>query len=370
MMTAVLTLLRTILFGVCALLFFTGISPSETVAQEKHPILFQDVPLPKSLTLCGEPMPLENPYVLEMLDRELTIAAWDRGQVFMWLKRAGRYFPHIERRLREAGMPDDLKYLAVAESALLTHIRSRKGALGTWQFLAPTARRNGLRKDRAMDERRSFERSTEAALKYLKTMKETFGSWSLAMAAYNCGEARLKKEIKIQRVRDYYRLNLPLETERYVFRIAAAKLIMEDPGTYGYALPEERVYKPLSVDIIEVRIRAPVPIAEAAQKMGTDYKVIKELNPQIRGYYFPVGRYSIRVPSGMGPNMAAILNQSPSKASPRPPSEPDDNRYEVRQGDTLSHISQRTGISVETLKALNGLEDSTIQIGQQLQLSP
>ena len=363
-------LVRPFLFGVCALSLFIGIIPPSTHAQEKPPVLFHDFALPKSLILCGERVPLENPYVLEMLDRELTIAAWDRAQVFMWLKRAGRYFPYIERRLREEGMPDDLKYLAVAESALIAHIRSRKGALGTWQFMPHTARRNGLRKDRAMDERRSFERSTDAALKYLKAMKEMFGSWALAMAAYNCGEDRMKKEIKIQRVQDYYRLNLPLETERYVFRIAAAKLIMEDPEAYGYALPKERVYKPLSVDIIEVHIRAPVHIADVAQKMGTDYKVLKELNPQIQGYDFPAGRYSLRAPSGMGPKMAAVLKQSGSNTSHRTAREPDDNRYEVQPGDTLGHISQRTGVSVETLKELNGLEDSTIRVGQRLRLSP
>jgi len=370
MVPSISTLLRHLIFGVCALVFITGIPLSRTAAQEEPPGLFQDVPLPKSLTLCGEPMPLENPSVLEMLDRELTIAAWDRAQVFMWLKRAGRYFPYIERRLREERMPDDLKYLAVAESALITHIRSRKGALGTWQFMSHTARHNGLRKDRTIDERRSFEHSTEAALKYLTTLKEMFGSWTLAMAAYNCGEARMKKEIKEQRVQDYYRLNLPLETERYIFRIAAAKLIMEDPRAYGYVLPEERVYKPLSVDTIKVRVNAPVHIADAAQELGTDYKVIKELNPQIRGYYFPVGAYTIKVPSGKGPKMAALLKQKGRKTTRRPAKAPEDDRYVVQPGDTLSHISQRTGISVDTLKALNGLDDSMIHAGQRLRLAP
>ena len=146
--------------------------------------------------LSGEPMPLENRRVWEMLDREFTMAVSNRAQVFMWLKRAGRYFPYIEKKLAEAGMPEDLKYLAVAESALLTRIRSRKGAMGPWQFMAYTARRNGLRKDRMMDERLDFERATEAALKYPKRLKGIFGTWSLALAAYNCGDVRLKKEMK------------------------------------------------------------------------------------------------------------------------------------------------------------------------------
>ena len=361
--------LRTILFVVFTGLFIPGVLHGNPTARETIGPRFQDVPLPKTLALCGEPMPLEIPSVREMLDRELTISAWDPAQVFMWLKRAGRYFPHIERRLREEGMPGDLKYLAVAESALLTHIRSRKGALGTWQFMPYTARSHGLRKDRAMDERRNFERSTEAALKYLKTLKEMFGSWTLAMAAYNCGESRLKKEIKRQKANNYYKLNLPLETERYIFRIATAKLIMEDPGGYGYSLPEEREYKPIDCDTVKVHIRAPVPIADVAQSLGTYYKIIKELNPQVRGYDFPSGRYSIKVPAGLGPKLASALKQHSRKA-PRKTTKVADGRYVVRPGDTLSHISQRTRVPVATLKDLNGLDSSVIRIGQRLRLHP
>ena len=109
-------------------------------------------------------IPLENPQVWEMLDREFNITVWDRAQVFMYLKRAGRYFPYIEKKLSEAGMPMDLKYLAVAESALLTHSQSRKGAKGMWQFMKLAARSSGLRKDRIVDERLNFEHSTERPL--------------------------------------------------------------------------------------------------------------------------------------------------------------------------------------------------------------
>ena len=123
---------------------------------------FNDYPLPGALALCGEPIPLEIDAVWEMLDREFTMMVWDRAQVFLWLKRAGKYFPFIERKLAEANMPDDLKYLAVAESSLLTYVRSSAGAAGSWQFMAETGRRHGLRKDRSVDERLSFEHATEA----------------------------------------------------------------------------------------------------------------------------------------------------------------------------------------------------------------
>ncbi len=361
---------RAILVVALSCLVIPGVLSGSAAAGQTVGPQYQDVPLPETLSLCGEPMPLKNPFVREMLDRELTISALDAAQVFMWLKRRGRYFPHIERRLREEGMPDDLKYLAVAESALLTHIRSRKGALGTWQFMPHTARRNGLRKDRVMDERRDFERSTDAALKYLKNLRGMFDSWTLAMAAYNCGEARLKKEITHQKVNDYYKLNLPLETERYIFRIAAAKLILEDPGAYGYNLPKEREYKPIACDKVPVHIRAPIPIADVAQSLGTYYKIIKELNPQIRGYSFPAGRYSIAVPAGLGPKLAAALKKHRGKAPRKKAAKGADGRYVVQPGDTLTHISQRTGVSVATLKDLNGLEGSVIRIGQTLRLHP
>ena len=345
-----------------------GISPPIASAKQKtvYPVL-DDFPLPKSLSLCGEPLPLKNPYVREMLDREMTISAWDRAQVFMWLKRAGRYFPYIEKRLAEAGLPEDLKYLAVAESSLITDIRSRRGALGIWQFMAPTARRNGLRKDRMMDERRDHERATGAAIKYLKRLKAEFGTWSLTLAAYNCGEACLKKAIKQQGVKDYYSLNLPVETERFVFRIASIKTIMENPGRYGYNLSIERVYRPIECDQVPVRIRRTFHIADVALALGTNYKTIRELNPQIRSQYLPTGRYRLKVPKGLGPKVAVVLKKV-APATPRAGAA--DGIYIVQPGDTLSHIAKRTGVSVKKLKLLNDIKGSRILVGQKLLLEP
>ena len=344
--------------------------PSRTVPAEENAYpVFDNFPPPKSVSICAEPMPLENRRVWEMLDRELTIAVSDRAQVFMWLKRAGRYFPYIEKKLAEAGMPEDLKYLAVAESALLTRIRSRKGATGLWQFMVHTARRNGLRKGHMMDERLDFERSTEAALKYLKHLKGIFGTWTLALAAYNCGDVRLKKEMKKQKVRDYYRLNLPLETERFIFRIAAVKIIMENPKGYGYSLKPEWLYRPIEWDTVPVRIQIPLHITDVALPLGTDFKILKELNPHILGYYLPTGRYTIKVPSGLGSRMASVLKQLTLSAS-RSMRKVSDGYYTVQPGDTLSHIARRMGVPVATLKRLNGIQGSLIRVGQQLRLSP
>ncbi len=256
----------------------------------------QDFSLPITLSLCGEMIPLENPQVWEMLDREFNITVWDRAQVFMYLKRAGRYFPYIEKKLSEAGMPMDLKYLAVAESALLTYSRSRKGAKGMWQFMRLAARSNGLRRDRIVDERLNYEHSTKAAIKYLKFLKRKFNTWSLALAAYNGGETRMRKAIREQKTTDYYRLNLPLETERYIFRIAAIKIVMENPARYGYHLSKERTYRPRKYDIVHVNLKKTIYIADFAEFFITDFKTIKELNPQFIKSYLPVGKYTVKVP--------------------------------------------------------------------------
>jgi len=367
------------MFQRVTLILFFFITVPCAAAQEGTPPVFNAFPSPKTLTLCGERVPLENPDVLEMLDREFTVLIWDHAKVFMLLKRAARYFPPIEKALRDAGMPDDLKYLAVAESSLIPYARSTSGALGPWQFIPETGQRKGLRKDQTVDERMALERSTEAAILYLTQLKAMFGSWSLAMAAYNCGENRLQKEITEQKVSDYYRLNLPTETERYIFRIAATKIIMENPRRYGYLLPEEHLYKPLKFDTVTVNITASVHITDLAQAIGTDFKVIKELNPEFLGYHLPTGQYSLRVPAGSGRNALAALAQlnqgAPVAARPNNNhSAPENNSsqgfYVVQQGDTLTRVSTVTGVSVERLKALNGLQDSHITVGQKLKLTP
>jgi membrane-bound lytic murein transglycosylase D len=390
------------------------IHPSPASSQ----VLFREVPLPKSLTLCDEPMPLENRAVAEQLDRELTFLAWDHAQVFMWIKRAGRFFPMIEQKLKEAGLPDDIKYLAVAESSLLNEIHSVAGAVGPWQFIARTGTNHGLRKDQSFDERLDFERSTEAAIRYLKNLREMFGSWTLALAAYNCGELRLKKDIDEQKVADYYRLNLARETERFIYRIAAIKVILQNPEQFGYVIDQDRVYRPIPSDSLEVRSQTPMHMTDLALAIGTDYKVIKELNPQIMGSHLPVGSYAIRVPEGLGPKTAEILGQrvrvaalkteenhekSKQRAAILPEQKPlieqaslgaapqpelvketkvesqqgvraktavaKDQYYVVMPGDTLSLISNKKKVPVDVLRKLNGIQGSHITVGQKLRLT-
>jgi hypothetical protein len=316
------------------------LAPSSSAQNIYYPLI-NHFPLPESVSLGDEPVPLKHPHVREMLDREFTIAVWNRAQVFMWLKRGRRYFPSMERKLTEAGMPRDLKYLAVAESNLLPTVRSRKGAVGTWQFIAKTARLNGLRVDRSIDERRSWQRSTEAAIKYLGRLKDIFGTWTLALAAYNCGEKTLEKEIEEQQIADYYRLNLPLETERFIFRIAAIKIIMENPERYGYNIAPQHFYEPIRFDTVRVTANTSIHLASTARALDLDFKVIKEMNLHIFGYHLPKGSYNVYVPPGFGPKLAEIIGHLGSVASLKKKSDPD--RYvTVQPGDTKSDVAPST----------------------------
>lgn len=363
------------LLGVIALLLALNLvvlslrSSTSTAEEPTNPAVLSNFHLPESISLCHEPIPLENRKTLDMLDREFTIAVWDRAQVFMWLKRAGRYFPYIEEKLAEAGMPGDLKYVPVAESALITDIKSRRRAVGLWQFMSRTARRYGLRKNRLIDERLDFERSTEAAIKYLERLHSEFGNWTLALAAYNCGDASLKREIKNQKVTDFYRLDLPLETERYIFRIAAIKTIMENPEHYGFHLPAEHIYPPHWYDKVEVEISHRLKFTDLALALDTDFKALKELNPQFLRDYVPGGSYRIKVPPGFGPKVVVALQELGKGGTVRSENI-SENHYVVREGDTLVHIAKRTGVSLATLKRINGIEGSTIWAGQKLRLTP
>jgi hypothetical protein len=311
--------------------------PSSSAESIYYPLI-NHFPLPESVNLANEPVPLEQQNAREMLDREFTIAVWNRAQVFMWLKRAGRYFPFIETKLTEAGMPLDLKYLAVAESNLLPTVRSRKGAVGTWQFIAKTARLNGLRVDRTMDERRSLQRSTKAAIKYLLRLKGMFGTWTLALAAYNCGEVTLEKQIEEQQVLDYYRLNLPLETERFIFRIAAIKIIMENPERYGYNIARQHLYEPMRYDTVSVTANSSMQITNIAQALDMDFKVIKEMNLHIIGYKLPKGTYDVYVPHGFGLKLAEVMSRLGAVASLKEKADPD--RYAIVQsGDPIGSVA-------------------------------
>jgi len=274
-------------------------------------IVFPYFRFPENLTLCGEPVPLKEEAVRESLDREFTIIVWSRAQTTMWLKRAHRYFPELERKIRAERLPLDLKYVVLVESDLRDRARSQAGALGLWQFMGSTAQRFQLRVTEAVDERLDFNAATDAALRYLKWLRERFGSWALALAAYNCGEGRVQKEMALQGVNNYYHLALPEETERYVFRIIGAKIVLESPLTYGFQIPPEELYAPLQYDEAEVILTQETSVRSLAEACGTYYKSFKTFNPWIRGTSLPPGRYRFWLPKGSAARFREAQRSTP-----------------------------------------------------------
>nr|HPQ42286.1 lytic transglycosylase domain-containing protein [bacterium] len=191
-------------------------------------------PVPETVEFCGEPVPLDTSDVRERLQTQLMIFSNMDVQMSLWHMRKMRFFPVIERILSDRGFPDDLKYVCVIESSLITRARSPMNAYGPWQFLAGTARERGLVVDDDIDERLHLEKATHAALDYLQKLKDELGSWAAALAAYNAGPDRIKREVYRQGTSSYYELILPDETERYVFNAISVKLILENPEKYGF----------------------------------------------------------------------------------------------------------------------------------------
>lgn len=237
------------------------------------------VKVPNDLSFCGERVPIEIPEVYERAERELLLNLQSPGQIMLYLKRSGRYFPMYERVLKEERLPDDLKYVSVAESALFM-ARSAKDAVGLWQFIAPTAKSVGLIVDEYVDERRHPEKSTHAACTYLRNGYKANGSWTNAVAGYNMGHENFDDNIRFQGSKNYYDLYLNEETSRYVLRIAVIKHIMEHAHEYGIIVPQEARYKPDPPTLVKVTEAIP-DLAQWAKANGSTYKDVKLLNPWI-----------------------------------------------------------------------------------------
>lgn len=237
--------------------------------------------IPDTLSFCGETVPLQNFDVYEALDYELIINTYRHSSTLLYLKRANRYFPEIEEILKTNGIPDDFKYLCVAESGLANLI-SLAGATGFWQFMKTTAGEYNILITNGIDERYNHTKSTIAASEYLKKAYKYFNNWTLAAASYNMGMGGLKKDIDYQKVDNYWDLHLNQETARYVYRILALKLIMSNPKLYGFDLEEKDLYKEIKTQeiIIDTSIS---DLVEFAFENGTNYKMLKYFNPWLTG---------------------------------------------------------------------------------------
>lgn len=255
------------------------------------------VDLNRSFDFAGEPLPMENDDVRERLDRELLRNSYYHSSTILNLKRMTRYFPVIESILAEEGVPQDMKYLAVAESSLSNAV-SPSGAKGVWQFMKGTGKEYGMEINAEVDERYNLEIATRAACKYLKSKKERFGSWTLAAAAYNMGPSRLSSEMKVQRGKSYYDLNLNQETMKYVFRIVALKEIMSRPEDFGFYIESHEKYMPL--ESINIRVDKTIEnLGDFAKKNGISYRTLKRYNPWLVSTRLPNKsrkNYLIKIP--------------------------------------------------------------------------
>ena len=233
--------------------------------------------IPDSLTFAGEKIALTSPDLKERLDKELLVNTYWQSNMLLMIKRANKYFPEIERILEAQGIPKDFKYLAVIESGL-ENVRSPAGAKGFWQLMKNTGKEMGLEINTNVDERYHLELSTVVASKYLKKAKSKLGLWTLAAASYNRGMSGIQRILNTQLADNYFDLLLGTETSRYVFRILAVKLIMENPTKFGYIYEDQDLYQAIPVRKygFDTAINN---LAEFSKEIDINYKILKIHNP-------------------------------------------------------------------------------------------
>lgn len=270
----------------------SGFMPDSVVSNK----LFK---LPDSVIFAGEKMPLENFDTRESLERELLTGAYRHSSTILIIKRANRWLPVIEKILKKNNIPDDFKYLAAAESEYSNMI-SPAGATGFWQIMQETGREEGMEINQVVDERYDVERSTQFACDYFRKSYEKYGNWTLAAASYNGGRAAIDEQIEIQQQKNYYDLLLAEETARYIFRAVAYKLIITDPSSYGFTIGKDELYPELKYSEVTVDT-AVTSFSKFAEHFGTNYKLLKFLNPWLRKPYLtpkPGKVYNIKIPAG------------------------------------------------------------------------
>jgi hypothetical protein len=255
--------------------------------------------LPAALTFAGEKVPLENADIKEKLDREVMINYYNHGNMLFLIKTANRYFPIISERLKANGVPDDFKYLCVAESNLVPSALSKVGATSFWQFMNYTAPGYGLEVNSQVDQRYDLIKATDAACSYLKSAYQKFGSWTAAAASYNCGQGGYNGQATYQGTKNYYDLLLPEETNRYIFRILAFKHLLENAAALGFTVDENEKYT--EPQYREVKVASSIDnLSTYARNNGTNYKTLRQLNPWLRGRSLTVksGKtYTLRLPA-------------------------------------------------------------------------
>jgi hypothetical protein len=267
---------------IITLLFYNAINKTETDPKTSTHKTYniKALKFPENLNLAGERVPLEKLDIRERMDRELLVNTYWQSNGLLLIKRANKYFPILEPLLKKYGLPDDFKFLALAESAFIDETSSA-GAAGMWHFMKTTGKEYGLEINSNVDERYNIEKATKVAAEYLIKSKKRFNSWTLAAASYNAGNYGISKRLKTQQVDNYYDALLPDETERYVFRIIALKEVISNPKKYGFVFDQEDLYTLPKTRIVKVDT-AIANITNFAKKFGITYKELKIHNAWLR----------------------------------------------------------------------------------------
>ena len=304
-------------------------------------------------------VPAEHPRVTKWIER---FTGPSRERFSTWIWRSGAYRPLMEAILVEEGVPRELIVLVFIESGFSLAARSRASAVGPWQFIRETGKRYGLVINNHRDERRDFVLATRAAARYLRDLHDYFGDWNLAMAAYNCGEGRVFRQISRQGSNDFWALDLPRETEDYVPEFHAALTILNDPAAYGFSMDLDQ-----PLDFVEHPLPAPVRVADLAQYCALSIEQMKLLNPSwLRGVTPADGKpVMARIPG----NLSTTISLASLPLAPAEETVARGGTHKVRKGDTLSGIARKYGVSLNTLARENGMTTrSKLKVGKVLQL--
>lgn len=267
-----------------ALPFFTSsevFNPEKESVKSEVPSLTAPPSIPNKVSFAGENIPLDRYDLRERMDRELMSFTYMHSTTMLTIKKANRYLPIIEPILRQQGVPDDIKYLAIIESNLNTLAKSPAGAAGMWQFMQTTGRQYGLEVNNNIDERYNIEKATVAACKYLKEAYEKYGNWLSVAASYNAGQARITSELSKQQTEKATDLWLVEETSRYMFRLLAAKEVFTNPQRFGFLLKREELYPVMKYDEVTVTTGIDT-LATFAKQHGISYRELKDANPWLR----------------------------------------------------------------------------------------
>lgn len=284
-MNKFLRIISLISIVIVTILFFNGMNKDgvSSVVNTHKNYKIKALKLPANLNLAGERVPVEIPDVKERMERELLVNTYWQSNGLLLIKRVNKYFPILEPLLKKYGLPDDFKFLALAESGF-TDETSTVGAAGIWHFMKTTGKEYGLEINKNVDERYHIEKSTKVAAEYLKNSKERFNSWTLAAAAYNAGNYGVARRLEAQQVTNYYDAKMADETERYIFRILALKEIINNPEKYGFVFDESDLYSSEKTTIIKVD-SAITNITAFANRFGMNYKEFKIHNPWLREHH-------------------------------------------------------------------------------------